>query len=124
MPPPDFDSEDSPRCLHELVELAARRWPDVVAVEAKGRRLTFAQLWERAGQLAEELASRGVEPGSVIGLCPSRSAELVVEGLAIMVAGGAVLPIDPALPRARQADALTAAGARLVLIGSGMPALL
>ncbi|HEX3126988.1 MAG TPA: amino acid adenylation domain-containing protein, partial [Thermoanaerobaculia bacterium] len=72
-------------------------------------------LLDRAARLAGELRSLGVGPDVPVGLCVPRSPELVTGALAVLIAGGAYLPMDPDWPEDRLA---------FVVRESGMPALL
>jgi amino acid adenylation domain-containing protein/non-ribosomal peptide synthase protein (TIGR01720 family) len=60
-------------------------------------------LLDRASRLAGELRSLGVGPDVPAGLCVERSPELVTGALAVLLAGGAYLPLDPAWPEDRLA---------------------
>jgi amino acid adenylation domain-containing protein len=105
------------RCLHELVAEQAVLRPDAVAVTDGSACLRYGTLVERAGRLAGVLRLHGVGPEVLVGVCVDRSADLVVALLAVLTAGGAYLPLDPAHPDARlahlasQADVLLAAPA-------------
>ena len=50
-----------------------------------------------------------------MGLCLERSPEMVSGVLAILIAGGACVPLDPAYPRERLAFMLQDSGAPLLL---------
>jgi amino acid adenylation domain-containing protein len=65
--------------------------------------LTFDALNRRANQIAHQLLGAGFQPGSVAGLLLDRSIDLVAALLGILKAGGAWLPLDPALPEKRLA---------------------
>ena len=52
----------------DTFEIVADAVPDTLAVVAENRRLTFAELDERATRLAHVLADAGVEPGEHVGL--------------------------------------------------------
>jgi amino acid adenylation domain-containing protein len=89
------------RTVAELVagQVAAR--PEAPAVVWEGGRLTYAELWERAGVLAARLVELGVGPETRVALFAERGAEAIWGLLGILRAGGAYLPIDPAYPAER-----------------------
>ncbi|MFI2235784.1 amino acid adenylation domain-containing protein, partial [Streptomyces chrestomyceticus] len=85
----------------ELFEAQAARTPDAPAVTSPDVRLTYAELDTRANRLARLLAARGAGPEGVVALALPRSADLVTAVLAVLKAGAAYLPVDPAYPPAR-----------------------
>ncbi len=87
--------------LTALLEAQAARTPDAIAVRFAGAQVTYRELHESANALAQELVQAGAGVGTVVGLGSERSIELVVGLLAIVKAGAAYLPLDPALPPAR-----------------------
>jgi len=88
--------------LHQLVAAQGVRTPDAVAVSMGGEQLTYAELERRAGALAAQLRlSASSEPR--VGIFMQRSPSLIVAMLAILKAGGAFVPLDPAYPEARLA---------------------
>ncbi len=87
--------------LPGLFEARVARVPGAVAVVFEGAELTYGELNGRANRLARLLAARGVGPESVVAVAMERSAELVVALLAVLKAGGAYLPVDPAYPAER-----------------------
>ncbi|HVS00085.1 MAG TPA: amino acid adenylation domain-containing protein, partial [Thermoanaerobaculia bacterium] len=101
--------------LHRRLLAAAARYPREVALIQGERRLTFEEVARRAERLAAGLSVQGVGPEIVVGLRLERSPELVIAALAVLMAGGAYLPLDPGLPEERQAALLADAGAALVL---------
>jgi amino acid adenylation domain-containing protein len=66
------------------------------------QRLTYAELDQRANEIAHRLRALGVERNVSVGLCLDRSLELVVSILGILKAGGGYVPIDPAYPAERR----------------------
>lgn len=101
--------------LHELVEQQVAASPEAPAVSDGTTRLTYAELDQRANVLANELVRRGVGPETPVGVLAERRTETVVAILATLKAGGAYLPIDPALPAARFAYVMADAGARFLV---------
>jgi len=93
--------EGSP-LLHRLVEEQAERTPNAVALEAGGVRLTYAELVEQARRQARLLRNQGIGAGSIVALAAERTPELIVNMLAVLQAGAAYLPIDPAYPQERR----------------------
>jgi amino acid adenylation domain-containing protein len=79
----------------------ARVRPDAAALVAASTTLTYAELDRRANQLAHYLQGLGVGPEKLVALCIDRSPDMVVAALAVLKAGGAYLPLDPAAPADR-----------------------
>ena len=90
-------------------ELSIVRWfesqaastPRAAAVSFEGEQITYAELNRRANRLAHHLAAIGIKAGDRAGICLHRSVGMVVSILAILKAGAAYVPIDPAYPRDR-----------------------
>ena len=101
--------------VHELFAAQAARRPDAVALVSGDQALTYGELARRSSRMARRLAELGVGPGVLVGLCAERSPELVLGVLAILAAGGAYLPLDPAHPMERLAYTLADAGAPILL---------
>jgi amino acid adenylation domain-containing protein len=89
--------------------------PDAIAVQDGGLRLTYLELARHASGVAARLARRGVGPDDVVAVYADRSAELVVAELAVLLAGAAYLPLDPAHPAARTSELLALSGAAAVV---------
>jgi amino acid adenylation domain-containing protein len=101
--------------VHRQIERQAVRTPLAVAVGRGDVTLTYAELDRRADRLASRLRRAGVGPESLVGLCVGRSPGLVVGLLAVLKAGAAYLPLDPALPEARLSYMVADAGLTLLL---------
>ncbi|MEG4010797.1 MULTISPECIES: amino acid adenylation domain-containing protein [unclassified Microcoleus] len=88
-------------CIHELFEAQAEQTPDAVALVFGEQQLTYQQLNSRANQLAHYLQTLGAGPEVLIGVCFDRSLDAIVSLLAVLKAGSAYLPLDPAYPQDR-----------------------
>ncbi|WP_082801494.1 non-ribosomal peptide synthetase [Herbidospora cretacea] len=104
--------------LHTLIEARADERPDAVAVACDDGEITYAELDQRANHLAHRLRALGVGPDAVVAVCLDRSIVLVAGLLAVLKAGGAYLPLDPATPRLRLDAIAAGAGARWCLTSS------
>ncbi|MEV6596604.1 amino acid adenylation domain-containing protein [Actinoplanes sp. NPDC051346] len=91
------------------------RAPGAEAVRYGAAALTYAELDERANRLARLLAVRGLRPDNPVGIALPRGLDLVVTLLAVLKAGGAYLPLDPADPPARTARLLASARVALTV---------
>jgi len=114
--------------VHRVFERFASQDPDAVALHHRGERLTYGELNARANQLARYLGDRGIGAGSRVGLYGRNSPLFVLGVLAILKAGAAYLPLDPAYPQQRILAAVSDSDpAALLLYGAdkdGMQALL
>jgi amino acid adenylation domain-containing protein len=91
----------SDACIHELFAELAEQTPDATAVAFNDDLISYRELNLRANKLANHLATMGAGPEVLVGIFIERSIDLIVALLATLKAGGAYLPIDPALPLQR-----------------------
>ncbi len=96
-----------------LAHVRAR--PEADALRSAGGTMSYGELAERSAQLADRLATAGVGRETIVALGFGRSAEWPVAALAVLRAGGAYLPIDPAYPKDRIQFMLDDSGARVVI---------
>ena len=102
---------DPAACPASLIAAAAAERPLSTAVECGGERLTYAELWSRAGSLAFRLReSGGAGADAVVAVCLPRSPLQIVALLAAWRAGMAYLPLDSSWPEARLAQFVRSAG--------------
>jgi amino acid adenylation domain-containing protein len=102
-------------CIHECFARQVATHGDRVAVVYGEERLTYTELSRRAREVAAWLADAGVGPDAAVGVCVERSVEMIVALIAILEAGGAYVPIDPAWPKDRVGWLLDDADVGLVL---------
>ncbi len=90
------------------------------AVEDGTTILTYRELDQRASLLARRLRATGVGRETVVALALPKSADYLVGMLAVWYAGGAFLPLDPALPPERRAFMVRDGDVRLLLTSEGV----
>ncbi|HEU0076363.1 MAG TPA: condensation domain-containing protein, partial [Longimicrobiaceae bacterium] len=101
--------------LHHAIEAQVARSPEAIALSCGDQQLTYAALNARANQLAHTLRDRGVQPGDRVALCTTPTPAMLVAVLAILKAGAAFVPLDPAFPPERLHFILHDADVALVL---------
>lgn len=99
-----------------------RLTPDKPALLFGDEQLTFAELNERANQLAHRLIAEGVTTESRVGLLLDRSVLAVVSMLAVLKAGGVYVPLHAAYPEDRVRLVLADVGAEVLLTDQVMAA--
>lgn len=87
--------------LAAFLEQGIKTAPEATALIVGEQRLTYQALDQVSGQLAGHLRANGYGTGSRIGLCLSRSVDLVVALLAAIRSGATYVPLDPTYPQDR-----------------------
>ncbi|MFD7865273.1 non-ribosomal peptide synthetase [Streptomyces sp. NPDC059783] len=106
------------RDLPGLLRSGLAAHPDRVAVRDRyGTVLTYRDLWASAQAGAQRLTARGIGPEDRVGVLAERTAGTIVAVLAVLLAGAAYVPVDPA-SRERGDTALDRAGVRETLDGA------
>ncbi|MDX2762734.1 amino acid adenylation domain-containing protein [Streptomyces europaeiscabiei] len=100
----------------ELIAEAARRYPDHPAiVDCDKQVLTHGELDRHSNRLARLLRELGLGRGSSVGVYAERGASALVGMLAVLKAGAAYVPLDPAWPDSRAVGLLDQLGVTAVL---------
>jgi len=108
--------------LAELLEARVQQYPRQPAVicDHDGywgtSTLNYAQLNERANQVAHRLRNQGVRPGQIIGILVERSFAMIIGIFGIIKAGAAYLPLSPEDPPERRGYLLADARVGLLLV--------
>ncbi|RYD31695.1 MAG: non-ribosomal peptide synthetase, partial [Verrucomicrobiaceae bacterium] len=98
----------------------AKRFPDRVAIESKDSKLVYKQVHAEVTDLAAKLLESGVKSGELVAISAAPSPEMIIGFLAILLAGGCCVPIDPTYPADRFAMLLEESGAKLGLATEGL----
>ncbi len=107
-------SEGSWATICELVDDAARRFPDLEALVDGDVRWTFPEMRDRIRASARALMASGIEPGDRVAVWAPNIWEWVVAGLGIHLAGGVLVPVNTRF-KGREADfILQKSGARIL----------
>ncbi|KAH6632035.1 hypothetical protein F5144DRAFT_612569 [Chaetomium tenue] len=102
-------------CIHDLVHLKSLAQPDAQAVCAWDGQLTYAELDSLSLSLAHHLVGLGVCPEAPVLMIFEKSLWAVVAHLAILRAGGVVVPAGHNHPVQRIQGIIQATGARVIL---------
>ena len=102
-------------CIHQLIEEQVAKTPDAAAIHCHRDALSYRELNARANQLARYLVRSGVTDEALVGICADRSFEVVIAMLAVLKAGAAYVPLDPAHPQQRSLDIIRDSGMHFLL---------
>src|SRR6476620_1702204 len=83
--------------IGDLLERAAKRFPDRIALTDGGRQVTFTELERDANRFANHLVQRGLKPGEKISTISNNSVEFVKALFGIHRAGLVWVPINTML---------------------------
>ncbi|MHB1558888.1 MAG: amino acid adenylation domain-containing protein [Isosphaeraceae bacterium] len=107
--------ESGPGLVHRWFEAQAADSPDATAVADGVRALSYRELNEGANRLARHLRALDIGPEALVGVCASRTPDMLVALLGILKSGGAYVPLDPVYPADRLAYMLGDSGAAVVV---------
>lgn len=108
-------TNDPPTTLVEVLRAPAQAAPDSLALVSDDAELTYEALHRRSDRCARWLIAQGIGTEDVVALQMSTSVEFVVAMFAVLKAGAAYMPIDPALPGERIEYLILDARPRMVL---------
>lgn len=110
--------------VHHLFTRQAAKTPHQIAVIKNLKQISYIALDQQSNQLAHFLIEQGIRPNDTVGLCVERSIALAVALLAILKAGAAYIPLDPAYPKERLAYMLEIGHATMVVTQSNLVSIL
>ncbi len=87
--------------LTDPIKYWAQQSPEQTAFSFAGTVLSYAQLWQQAGNLAQSLINQGVSKGDRVGVYMHKCLQMPVAVFGIMRAGAVFVPLDPGAPVAR-----------------------
>lgn len=104
----------------ELFARQVRETPNQIAIVSGDQSMTYQELEHESNRLAHLLQRKGVEAEKIVAVLVDNSMEYIISLFAILKAGGAFLPIDPAYPTKRIQYLLKDSGSSLVLVQKGI----
>lgn len=108
----DYDNSE---CIHHLFEKRVVEHPNATALVFEDDPITYAELNNKANQLAAVLIEKGIGLDDMVGVNVNRSIDLMVATIGVHKAGAAYVPLDPAFPADRIAYMVKDAGMKLVI---------
>ncbi len=90
-----------PLTIGEAFAAQVVRTPDANAVTCQGVSMSYRDLDAETDRLAQLLAAAGAGPGQRVAMLLPRSTDAIVAMVAVVKAGAAYVPIDPAVPATR-----------------------
>ncbi|NVJ24882.1 amino acid adenylation domain-containing protein [Myxococcus sp. AM011] len=103
--------------LHEAFESWVARTPEAEALVSGASRWTYREVNDWADRVAARLRHQGVGPESRVGVQMERGGpEALIAFLAVLKAGGTVVPFDQGYPSERVSWMLSDSGARWLLV--------
>lgn len=103
--------------VHELVSDMSRDQPNAPAICAWDGNFTYGEVEGLTDRLAHYLVSMGVKPEMMIPICFDKSSWALISMLAVIKAGGAIVPIGVQHPIQRVRSILQDIGAHMMLVG-------
>lgn len=103
------------QCIHSLFLRQAELTPNANAVAAWDGDFTYTELKRHATTLSKHLTQIGVGPEVMVPFCMDKSRWALVAQMGVLLAGGAIVPFDPAHPLARHSEIIKDTGATILL---------
>ncbi|KAF7169584.1 hypothetical protein CNMCM5623_002226 [Aspergillus felis] len=108
------------QCMHDVIMRFGLTQPDAEAVCAWDGTLKYQELLTLARSIAGYLQSHGHTPGTVVGICVERSKWFPVAILGVLMAGGAMVLLEPSFPVARLQHICRDADCKMVICSPGL----
>ncbi|PYH86146.1 acetyl-CoA synthetase-like protein [Aspergillus uvarum CBS 121591] len=106
------------KCIHEVISSRSSTAPQSPAVCSWDGELTYREMDAISDTFAHSLRSMGVREEVAIPLCFPKSFWAVVAMIAILKAGGAIVPLDPSHPISRRLEICRQVKAQIILVPS------
>ncbi|HGM5493482.1 TPA: amino acid adenylation domain-containing protein, partial [Serratia fonticola] len=114
---PAAASFDINRPVYQLIEQAAREFPQRTAVSFGDESLNYETFMRETDRVSRCLQAQGVVRGNVVGVYLDRSPLTIISVVAIMKVGAVYLPLDVTYPAARLTYIVENAGCENIIAG-------
>lgn len=104
------------RTIPELIFAGAAEFGELVALEAPGESVSYAELPSRVLAITRGLLAKGIKTGDRISVWAPNSTDWVLVALAVHCAGGLLVPINTRMKGNEAADVLDRSGSRIAFI--------
>lgn len=103
------------QCIHSQFLRQVDMMPHANAVAAWDGDFTYSELKKHAINLAKHLGRLGVSPEVLVPFCMDKSKWALVAQIGVLLAGGAIVPLDPAHPVTRHSEIIKDTQATILL---------
>ena len=100
--------------LQDLFEIQQIQSPDAIAVYFEGKELSYSALNRQANLLVNKILTHSSQ-SSIVGICTTRSIEMIAGVLAILKSGKTYMPLDPNYPADRLQQMIIDSGIQICL---------
>ena len=83
--------------LYPLLERAAKKWPNEIAISSVENSFTYSALQSAANGLASQLLAMGIKPSDKVGVLCANGPAYVIASFALFAIDGILVPIFPGL---------------------------
>ncbi|RAH78382.1 acetyl-CoA synthetase-like protein [Aspergillus japonicus CBS 114.51] len=106
------------KCIHEVISSRSSTAPQSPALCSWDGELTYREMDAISDTVAQSLRSMGVREEVAVPLCFHKSFWAVVAMIAVLKAGGAIVPLDPSHPISRRLEICRQVKAQMILVPS------
>jgi long-chain acyl-CoA synthetase len=91
----DWDVHIPPKPLYTILDEAAQKYPNKIAIDFMGRQYSYSKLADMVNRLAKGLQTIGVQKETRVGIFMPNSPQYIMAYYAILKAGGTVVNFNP-----------------------------
>lgn len=111
----EYKYDCSPKLLHEGFLESFRNTPEKPACADKVRSYSYAEIYNAASSIAEEIIRSGGVKGSNIAVTMKKSWKQIAASLGILMIGGTFIPVSPEWPEDRVASVFENADVKIIV---------